>query len=680
MDQGAAAMCALTLDGGAAECIPGEIADLPPDDPPLVAPDEIVLVSGPSSLDIEGSGYGYWISKHWLVAQGYPAELAAVPILLDDPSIPQCRIACSQDPPAPSSGQVSYFRTTANESKVRQIFVWYCALREKDPLQFDGLVSSGEARHHAKAFAMVCDRIVDATGIIDTGCARTQADMITNSYDFWQEYIGQPLDLVELDELVAAGRVPAGGEDKAAWESKWHAALKAAGAIIRDTCKMTDFLPAVRSLIYLRGKAGPEFDSIEDMFLAAIPLRNSPTCTDELATAFARLVKVAWDSPWAPILLTHLRNELGSNMIYAQLGLELGRSNREDPLAKIALREIRYVFHEGNWRSICENPFLHPFIFDTRFLTHHSAFDSFSETVGVTRALRITFGFSVNKLDLSKCGITGSTASFVLGGRAGRRPLGNEYPHSLVCENLDEALGRQFPSDDDIRDTKYRLLERKGANLFLFDVTRTGLPNQQVLVKHAFDIDIAVFEWDSAKFDAIVRTNFEIIKREYPDVTLEKRERGKGHTWHIITGEASMLRLPPVEFFRSTLAGICSHHVAPARACYTAAYPYPTDGEPTARWIATASAIRAYRSGRLDNFYYFASRVMFPQEIVAKYIARGYTLSEHVPEQIRHEVLRYVVQWARRTGISEPVTNFIEYRKAIYNRRRWILTSQIVKA
>lgn len=154
------------------------------------------------------------------------------------------------------------------------------------------------------------------------------------------------------------------------------------------------------------------------------------------------------------------------------------------------------------------------------------------------------------------------------------------------------------------------------------------------------------------ELDEIVHRHYEVFKRHYPHCQLKKLDRGpatggfQNYNWAIYTQDhEEFARLPTIEFYPSTLAGICSHHVAPVRTCWTAAYQ--PAGLPQ-RPIMTASAYRAHLLRELNDFNYFASRKTFPQEIIVKYIRRGYGLGPHCPRTIVSEIGKFLARNPRQ--------------------------------
>ena len=256
-------------------------------------------------------------------------------------------------------------------------------------------------------------------------------------------------------------------------------------------------------------------------------------------------------------------------------------------------------------------------------------------------------GFPVTELDLSRSAITGSAMALAVA------PVGYNV-HYLKHSSLDVCITEE-------QRFKYTNNTERVPGHWKGKVTGFGTIQDNMtwpvkltvhadsedpftidaIAKHGYDIDIGVFA-EGVEFDEIALQHYEVVRKHYPGATLVKSKRTKGHTWIIqSTIPEEFIVLPPVEIFSTSFASICSHHVAPARAGFTAAYQDP--GNP-ARIMATASAMRAFQFRVLDNFNYFASRKTFPQEVITKYMDRGFSLSEQIRGEIREEVRSYLLR------------------------------------
>lgn len=623
--------------------------------------DQLVLLLEPSRISqMPDALTGFWVTIQFVVSMARPTTSSGLPrgiyrlIARESLNYPTHSDPNADQPVPAEHVIVGLFPISENFCREFQRF-----LKMKRPIE--ELLTLIQVADNGKGIRELTTKLKRLTYSADSVVSDVMEVYAENTYDHWQAYAGDGIGL--LEELDIAGSIDASNDGSkvhivpAADEPigpQTYGMMKAIGAVIRDTCSDAGYLPAVRSFAYSAGKCGPEYTELQKIF-EILPVIFAK---DNSPWSYRALVIEIFNTFWLPAILRLFAASTGVKSLLSVIDHETGSF-----LEKISLRESRFVFHEQNWQSINDNPHVHPFLwdehnvqFDIMVVRTSSAEDAESTVIPLARIL----GFSPLELDLTECGITGSTASFVLGRNF--RPVGH---NTLVAKNVPDWVVNRATVWSDFKrqgDNDFRAQAKNDQNSEIFSVS------------HAHDIDIAVFTRDPAVLEKVAAEAYAVFLRHYPDVTLERREKGKhSFTWHIVAGKDSFLRLPPVEFYRTSLAGVCSHHVAPARACFTAAFQHPerVDLPSTPRWLLTTSAIRAYHTGLLDNFYYFASRFTFPQEIIAKYIARGYKMSEHVPMPVRHEVLNYVIRHPSKLA-GAGGANFRDFQKHVADTTAWL--------
>jgi hypothetical protein len=459
-------------------------------------------------------------------------------------------------------------------------------------------------------------------------------------HDFWQRYQDAHEDVRRVDETATSSES----------EQAITVMMRCVAAVVRDTARNPDYLPQVcsyetdRSMVMTADGA---FLSQCEEVLAL--LKTAPVADLALDPSVKELWGVCLDSPLAAFLRPVLQSVLPA---------PVANPMRDDDkfLALPSLRESVFVFDTRNWRALELDPRSHPFIFDSSDPSLVGYFPL--PEASFSADLAAVIGFDPSLLDLRRSAITGSAVAFAL------HP--NNKPGGVLV--ADYLLQRRCGANwfyTRTQETFVHVRERKVREDFTiaaeFEIrhcqSHWSKPppheHKPTTLKHGYDVDIAVFSKNAEEFDAIVDNHYQAIRRMFPHSVLEKVERQKGHGWQIVTLDyEEFIRLPPIEFFPSTISAICSHHVAPVRACFTAAYQ--EEGRP-ARVLATSSALRSYHKGALDWFNYFASKKSFPQSILAKYLSRGYHFSCFVPEPIRAEVTQFLLRhpdWMVETPIE----------------------------
>jgi len=412
--------------------------------------------------------------------------------------------------------------------------------------------------------------------------------------------------------------------------------MRAIAAAIKKCTTSPDYLPPLR----MASLGCSECPPMIRQFMALVERCN-------LRDAPAAFAEACLDSPWVQFLPASCTREFAARTLL--------RANMDDPeetfMAKLAMREHRFMFNEKNWPLIDSIPSQIPFLFE------FEGSDKMDDILGAA------LGFDPRILDLTRCAVTGSVVAFALRQQRpdithkvvnGRRMTRREYKSSeLTLEPPadmggaeGEAGGAVGEAGDAVGDAVGEAGDAVGeaaagseAAAIIDDtpIIETCWHKDRQLARD-YDIDIVVFA-RRAEFEKIVTENCQRILKLRPGARVVRRPNGTVAV--VSTTLEDFARFPPIEFFPGSIAHVCSHHLGPVRACFT---QYAgTHAEPVAepRFYATASAIRAAVTRQLDDFNYFASRKTFPQEIIAKYLSREYRLSRNAPVIVRVEVANY---------------------------------------
>lgn len=325
----------------------------------------------------------------------------------------------------------------------------------------------------------------------------------------------------------------------------------------------------------------------------------------------------------------------------------------EKVLMELSMREYAFIKDKDQWPTVNRNFLRYPFIFSlsdpmVQEFKQDCVVGEDGDPVDLYRdILSALAGFDLARVNFEACGITGSVIAEVL-----RRMYVKPKPGTPKVAHLELVEISDAPVIDSRRlmmeqgpemrvsvDPNAELIiDEETAEVSIEAIMQSFSHTLKVKIAAARDIDFAVFETKPEAFDAKVAELFEQIKKTRPDIKLVKISRSKGYAWVTrSTTVEDFLSWPPIEFFPSSLASICSHHVAPVRALYGKC----EKGEGAASFYLTASALRATH-GMMDTYNYFASRKSYPQKIIAKYILRGYHLSPFTPEAILRAMRDYV--------------------------------------
>lgn len=152
------------------------------------------------------------------------------------------------------------------------------------------------------------------------------------------------------------------------------------------------------------------------------------------------------------------------------------------------------------------------------------------------------------------------------------------------------------------------------------------------------DIDICI-DAEGEQFDAIAKGHFDVWKRHWPHVELERVEKPSGfHQWRIVSRHpADCLVFREVQMYCASLHTICGHHLPPVRAGFTKF----GEGKHVFMMAASALATAADKNLKYPNINYFASKNKTPQSILLKYEARGFGFEKALPARVRKAMFRY---------------------------------------
>lgn len=234
--------------------------------------------------------------------------------------------------------------------------------------------------------------------------------------------------------------------------------------------------------------------------------------------------------------------------------------------------------------------------------------------------LRAFVGPMFDDLDLSECMLTGSAMAYAIG-------------IARVTSSADlYSVCNAVPVDDDMwevllaRDCKTcRVISPvKDGKAFVsaIDCAKREFVTFQAHIGAGADLDIAVP--DETRLKTVAVAVLAATQKHFPDAHMVCVPVGGGSKYCIEPGAKSFLRMRRIELYHASPGHVWSHHVPPVRAMFTSI------GSAGPRFLMTASAVECYLSGEISSFNYFASKKVFPQEVIAKYMRRGYWLEPRV--------------------------------------------------
>lgn len=530
-------------------------------------------------------------------------------------------------PPIDAGGVVDFIDKLAGERRLEQAV----KLMQQVPLEQSTIVESIE---------ILTQALNTHTQISDGAWTYVRYPSVDDTIaEYWERYANNDKAMTEDELFLSAERATA---------SCIKAAVTSAEAIPNIADLVTDPSPDDQKLLQSAQDIISGFGSrrlFMDKF-SSVWLEFWVACHESPLAAF--LFKILRGTCFGDALDHHVMSADKSSMCselprISVFGGVLPR--REYLFERLAHREMRLVaLHH---KDIDYNT---PFVFDWKNPNHrpaltHVTFESrFDSPRAFWRArLQHLIGFDPEELDLSKCAITGSVICFAM-----MRPYDSQtqlISHTTGDAHFDGEV-RLIRPIGDVEDGVLRCESRYFIDKKEFK--RKGKLTQ------SYDVDVAVFVSTQEELDQVAVDIFTVIEKHYPNATMTKKETTKGHNWAISTKNPSeFLQLPVFEIYPSSIQAICTHHVGPVRGCWTSA------GHTHQRPIATATFIRSHVLGTMDNFNYFASRKTMPQQIIYKYMTRGFTIGLGLPNTVIREMIKHVArkghQWYNECNSSRGI-------------------------
>lgn len=172
-------------------------------------------------------------------------------------------------------------------------------------------------------------------------------------------------------------------------------------------------------------------------------------------------------------------------------------------------------------------------------------------------------------------------------------------------------------------------------------VSRQRLP---VTTRPGADLDICVKPCDDVTFDRTAAKIYGVFRDRFGVSTSLTKETldGDKYKW-MVTGPG----FRTVEIFRAPWDQIFSYHVGAVRGFYTQATGF----------VLSASAVLTSQTHQSPNYYYFASKKTSPQEIILKYIRRGFTIA---PSFLNRLITNYVQKKGIRISANPVADGCVE--------------------
>jgi hypothetical protein len=151
------------------------------------------------------------------------------------------------------------------------------------------------------------------------------------------------------------------------------------------------------------------------------------------------------------------------------------------------------------------------------------------------------------------------------------------------------------------------------------DSDNQGYLETIVDIKPGSDLDIAINVDTEEELEIEVKKHFSVIKKFHPHVELVKNGN-----WKIITTDPTKIHsFRSVELYRNNINHILVYHVGMVCGVYSAVKGYAKeDGSP--QFVVSSRCLHAMVTGASPNIYYFASKKSKPQDVIMKYINRGF--------------------------------------------------------
>jgi hypothetical protein len=172
------------------------------------------------------------------------------------------------------------------------------------------------------------------------------------------------------------------------------------------------------------------------------------------------------------------------------------------------------------------------------------------------------------------------------------------------------------------------------------------------------DIDIGVEVTDDKEFDTIAQKHYNVVKKYHPYAKMKKEERTVHYYYQIYTDDPEHIAtFRKIDIFMSTRKEILTWHLYPVRGMYTIM-------NATLGLYLSASCIYGMTNHDADYFCYFRSRTQTPEEILLKYLQRGFYVS--VPRNVADDVNDYIRannKWNHVESLYKLVSQCLEEPK-----------------
>lgn len=175
------------------------------------------------------------------------------------------------------------------------------------------------------------------------------------------------------------------------------------------------------------------------------------------------------------------------------------------------------------------------------------------------------------------------------------------------------------------------------------------------------DIDMGIETESVEEFDTIVQKHYTIVKKYHPHAKLRKEERSKKYYYQIYTDDPDyIVGFRKIDMFMSTRKEVLTWHLYPVRGMYTVMNGILS-------LYLSASCIYGITNHDMDYFCYFKSKIQSPEEIVLKYLQRGFYIS--VPRNIIDDLNEYVrnnERWNHVESMHKLITHYFDYPKYMH--------------
>lgn len=175
------------------------------------------------------------------------------------------------------------------------------------------------------------------------------------------------------------------------------------------------------------------------------------------------------------------------------------------------------------------------------------------------------------------------------------------------------------------------------------------------------DIDIGVETESVREFDDIAIRHFAVINGIFPFAKLKKVDRTKGYYYSIYTDDPlHNLTFRKIDIFMAKKMDVLTFHLYPVRGMYTVI-------NNTKSLYVSASCVYGMTNHDMDYFCYFKSMRQHPEEIVLKYLQRGYYVQ--MPRNIMEDMNKYMEEsekWKHIDDIYTLVNDRLENEKYLY--------------